>query len=87
MIWNDKFPIGDGERVDEDDTVPVYRSYPDCEINIDSKSTFDEINEKYTIFVQTQELKNLEFTPKVAPKQALSNYYFLRLDFKIPRPN
>ena len=87
MIWNDRFPIGDCERVDEDDTIPIYRSYPDCEINIDSKSVFDEINEKYTIFVQTQELKNLEFTPNIAPKQALSNYYFLRLDFKIPRPD
>ena len=86
MIWDEKFPIGNCERVDEDDSIPVYRSYPECGITIETKTEFDEIAEKYNMFIQSQLLKNLEFTPNVAPKQALSSYYFLRLDFKIPRP-
>lgn len=86
MIWDEKFPIGNGERVDEDDSVAVYRSYPECGIEISTKEQFDNIAAKYNMFIQTELLKNLVFTPKVAPKQALSNYYFLKLDFKIPRP-
>lgn len=87
-IWKERFPIGDGNRVDEDNTVPVYRSYKDCGIPIMTRAEFDEITgvKKYNVYLETETLKPLQFTPLTVPIQPLSDYYFLRLDFKIPRP-
>ena len=86
-MWYSKFPISDCTRIDEDDASPIYRDfYSECEIQIDNKSQFEQLAAIWKIYRQSEELKSLEFTPIVAPKQSLSNYYFLRLDFKIPRP-
>ena len=86
-MWNTVFPISNCELVDEDDSKPVYRSYPlDCEMVIDNPQAFNEQAAKYKIYIETERLKPLVFTPKTQPLQSTSDYYFMKLDFKIPRP-
>lgn len=86
-MWNTVFPISKCELVDEADSMPIYRSYPlDCEIEIKTPEAFNEQASKYNIYIETEKLKPLVFTPKTQPLQTTSDYYFMKLDFKIPRP-
>ena len=84
-MWNDSFMIGNGERVTDETSKPVYRNYlADCEI-VMTQELFDEVTKKFKIYYETETLKNIVFTPKDVLKQTTSNYYFLHLDVKIPR--
>lgn len=86
-MWNTVFPISNNEPIDEDNSSPIYRSYPlECEMVIDSPDAFNEQAAKYKIYVETERLKPLVFTPKTQPLQTTSDYYFMKLDFKVPRP-
>lgn len=84
-MWNDGFMIGNGERVTDETSKPIYRNYlTDCGIEM-TEELFNEITKKFKIFYETELLKNIVFTPKDVLKQTTSNYYFLHLDVKIPR--
>ena len=84
-MWNDRFRIGDGEKIDIDSAEPVYRSYlKDCGIELDEE-TWEEQKAKFQIYYPTRLLSDIVFTPKEQPKQATSDYYFCTLDVKFPR--
>lgn len=84
-MWDSKFMIGDGERVTDETSKPVYRDYEsECGI-IMTQELFDEISQIFKIYYETETLKNIIFTPKTVLKQTSSNYYFLHLDVKILR--
>ena len=85
--WNEYFRIGSGERTTDEDAPPVYRSYTECGIDVNIEE-YEEIKAKgYLIYQIDSLLKNIRFTPKVTPTQVTSEYYFLKLDVKIPRRN
>lgn len=84
-MWDSKFMIGDGERVTDETSKPIYRDYEsECGI-IMTQELFDEISQIFKIYYETETLKNIIFTPKTVLKQTSSNYYFLHLDVKILR--
>lgn len=84
-MWNDAFMIGNGEKVTEETSKPVYRNYfSDCGI-VMTEELFEEITRKFKIYYETTLLKNIQFIPKKVLNQTTSNYYFLHLDVKIPR--
>lgn len=84
-MWNDAFMIGNGERVTEETSKPVYRNYLlDCGI-VMTKELFEEITKRFKIYYETTLLKNIQFVPKKVLTQTTSKYYFLHLDVKIPR--
>lgn len=84
-MWDDRFRISDGEKTTDETATPIYRDYyGDCEI-VMTPELFREISRKFNIYFSTTVLKNIQFTPKTAPIQTSSNYYFLHLDLKFPR--
>lgn len=83
MIWEERFRIGDGEKVSEEQAVPVYRAYDECGILM-TQQLFKEIVRECVIYEETTLLKDIQFTPHNVPKQTMSNYYFAKLDVKIP---
>ena len=67
------------------ETAPdVYRSYPECGIDIDEE-TFNQIALRYKINFATTDLKDIVFTPKTILSQGMSDYYFCHLQVKFPR--
>jgi hypothetical protein len=87
MLWNERFRIGDGERVDESAAKPVYRSYAgDCGIEL-TREEWREQARIWSIYYPSTSLPPVEFTPKEQPEQTSSIWRFLMLDLKIPRPN
>lgn len=85
--WNEYFRIGSGERTTDEDAPPVYRSYTECGIDVDSEEYEEITNKGYCIYQIDSLLKNIRFTPQVSPAQVTSEYYFLKLEVKIPRDN
>lgn len=86
MVWDEGYMIGNGERVTDETSKPVYRNYAECGIIMD-QAMFDQITEHFKVYYETEVLKNIVFTPRNVLKQTSSNYYFLHLDIKIPRNN
>lgn len=67
------------------ETAPaVYRSYPECGIDIDEE-TFNQIALRYKIYFATTDLKDIIFSPKTVLPQGMSDYYFCHLQVKFPR--
>lgn len=85
--WNEYFRIGTGERATDEDAPPVYRSYLECGIEMTPEKYQEIKNKGYRIFQIDSLLKNIRFTPRVTPTQVTSEYYFLKLEVKIPRPS
>lgn len=85
--WNEYFRIGSGEKTTDDDAPPVYRSYLECGIDMNAEKYQEIKNKGYRIYQIDSLLKNIRFTPRVTPSQVTSEYYFLKLELKIPRPN
>lgn len=84
MIWDEHYQIGDGERTTDSKAEPVYRSYPECGIEIDSANMFNEIAQKFKIYFATSELKDICIKPKTVLTQGTSDYYFSKLRVKFP---
>lgn len=67
------------------ETAPaVYRSYPECGIDI-TEELFNEIALRFKIYFATTDLKDIVFTPKTVLPQGMSDYYFAHLQVKFPR--
>ena len=85
MKWNEQFALSDGELSTEEAIQPVYRNYKeDCEIFIDY-DIYQELSQKYTLYSEESQLKDIVFTPKDVQKQTTSNIYFAKLEVKFPR--
>ena len=85
MAWNSRFRIGDGNIVAIDEAPSVYRGYAeDCGITM-TEEIFEEQSELFTIYQETNLLSDVVFTPETVVTQDLSDYYFCRLEMKIPR--
>lgn len=82
--WDERFRIGDGERTTPEMAPAVYRSYPECGIQLDEQ-TFNQIALRYKIYFATTDLKDIVFTPKTVLPQGMSDYYFTHLRVKFPR--
>lgn len=87
MVWDERYRIGDGEQTTDSAAQPVYRSYPECGIVIDSEEAFNQIAQRFKIYIATTALKDIVFTPKNIIKQGTSDYYFAHLQVKIPHSN
>jgi len=86
-LWNEYFRIGSGEKTTDEDAPPVYRSYTECGIEMNPEKYEEIAGKGYRIYQIDSLLKNIRFTPKVTPAQVTSEYYFLKLEVKIPRHN
>lgn len=85
-MWNDRFRIGNGQKVSESAAYPVYRSYlKDCGMELDKDEWTRQASE-WSIYYPSNSLSPVKFTPKAQPAQTSTNWYFLMLDLKIPRP-
>lgn len=84
MVWDDDYTIGDGLRTTDEDAVTVYRNYAECGIIMD-KEKFDEINQHFVIYEESSSLGDIIITPETVPRQTTSDYYFMKLQVKIPR--
>jgi ATP-dependent helicase/DNAse subunit B len=50
-----------------------------------NKEIFDEINQHFVIYEESSSLGDIIITPETVPRQTTSDYYFMKLQVKIPR--
>ena len=80
----DQFRIGDGEITSVSQVKPVYFKYEDLGLSM-TEGFFNEEIQKFQVFYESDEITPIRFKPKSARVQKTSEYYFLKVDVKIPR--
>ena len=80
----DSFRIGNGNITTMEQVTPVYISYASLELPMNEEIFNQEIQD-YKIFFESDEITPIRFVPKSAMVQKTSQYYFLKVDVKIPR--
>lgn len=82
----DTFRIGDGELTTTGTVRPVYVKYSDLGFEMDEDFFYSELDE-FNVYYEAKEIPNIQFRPKSIKGQDTSDYYFLKVEVKIPRSN
>lgn len=80
----DRFRIGNGEATTMTSAPSVYISYAALGLPM-NEEFFNEEIQKYKIYYESREITQIRFKPKSVRSQVTSEYYFIKVDVKIPR--